>query len=557
VQLFADRAAEAGAETDWDEQQWAAVCEICRRVDGLPLALELAAARSAALQPADIAGRLDECFRVLTGRRRGKVERHQTLRATVEWSYRLLNDDERRIFGRLAVLRGAFDDATATAVVGQGDFDAWEVTDALGSLVNKSMLAADAGRDGSTRYSMLETLRQYARERLDETGETDACRLALAQYFAAWAQEVGFTYMGPGQLSAVRQTRADLDNLRAAIISGLECGDAARHGLAIETLALLECVMRDDSDVGLEALADQAVEVLDDGAPAHRRALLTSAAYHHWDLGDAATAADYAARALAMPFEAGAVNPFEPYVAAAAIELAMGNTPEGMEALDAGRAHLSDTDRPIARALFLAGAASLEGIVDRVDQARADATEALRIATEIGCPTIIASASHGLCWALLPTEPEGALEAAERCIALYHAGATGVGGAAGVLGLAGGLHARLRHLDRALDCFHESACIARDTGTCPQLASTLDWALGSLLRAGRAEEAVVCIGALTDGALHDVSKFRPSEPRTRALARAAGLLDEATVEEAYRRGATMAYDKLADYAVAAFSAHAG
>ena len=125
------------------------------------------------MSPIDVAGHLDERFRLLTGRRRGRIERHQTLRATVEWSYQLLGDDERVIFDRLGTFAGDFDAAAAIAVASGDELDSWTVTDALASLVAKSMVGTATGPDGAIRYTMLETLRQYARERLDETVGTD------------------------------------------------------------------------------------------------------------------------------------------------------------------------------------------------------------------------------------------------------------------------------------------------------------------------------------------------------------------------------------------------
>src|SRR5829696_7033520 len=116
VRLFRDRAGDAGADVTWDARQLTAVGEICRRVDGIPLAIELAAARTVSMNPIDVAGHLDERFRLLTGKRRGRIERHQTLRATVEWSYQLLGPDERVVFDRLGVFAGSFDGPAATAV---------------------------------------------------------------------------------------------------------------------------------------------------------------------------------------------------------------------------------------------------------------------------------------------------------------------------------------------------------------------------------------------------------------------------------------------------------
>ncbi len=219
VQLFRDRAADAGAGADWDGRQWQAVAEICRRVDGIPLAIELAAARTVALSPVDVATRLDERFRLLTGRRRGRIERHQTLRATVEWSYQLLTDDERLVFDRLGVFAGNFDQTAATAVAddGEGELDAWAVADALASLVAKSMLTTDTGPGGTTRYGMLETLRQYARERLDETRTADTTRRRMARHCAGFCDAAAAGIKGPDDGLWWARIRADLDNLLAAV----------------------------------------------------------------------------------------------------------------------------------------------------------------------------------------------------------------------------------------------------------------------------------------------------------------------------------------------------
>ena len=159
-----------------DDTNAAAVGEICRRLDGIPLAIQLAAARLVAMTPTEIAGLLDERFRLLTGGRRAAVERHRTLRAAVEWSYGLLEPVERLVFDRLGVFAGTFDAAAAAAVIGAGDLEAWDVIDGLSSLVAKSLLAAEPGPGDTTRYQMLETLRQHAQDRLDLAGYADEFR---------------------------------------------------------------------------------------------------------------------------------------------------------------------------------------------------------------------------------------------------------------------------------------------------------------------------------------------------------------------------------------------
>src|SRR4029079_13381706 len=237
VLFCADRAWDGGADGKWDDKQWQAVGEICRRVDGIPLAIELAAARTTSMSPIEIAALLDERFRILTGKRRGRVERHQTLRATVEWSYQLLAQDERVVFDRLGVFAGTFDVAAAIAVAGGDDLDGWEVTEGVSSLVAKSMLVPEAGPDGATRFGLLETLRQFAREKLDEYGDTDRWRRALAEHYVTVAHEVGLGLVGTDHAFWMTRLRTELDNIRAAVSWGLEREETHEQQLALQILA--------------------------------------------------------------------------------------------------------------------------------------------------------------------------------------------------------------------------------------------------------------------------------------------------------------------------------
>ena len=189
--LFVERAGAIAPSFRLDDQNAAAIIEVCRRLDGIPLAIELAAARTASLQPSEIAALLDERFRLLTGSRRRTVERHQTLRATVDWSYSLLTERERTVFDRLGVFTGSFDAAAAQSVAADDEIGRFDVLDALDELVAKSMLGAEATLDGTTRYQLLETLRQYALERLELAGHADAFRRRHAEHFANVSAEIG------------------------------------------------------------------------------------------------------------------------------------------------------------------------------------------------------------------------------------------------------------------------------------------------------------------------------------------------------------------------------
>jgi predicted ATPase/transcriptional regulator with XRE-family HTH domain len=166
VELFVHRAAVARGDFALSASTVAAVGEICRRLDGIPLAIELAAARVGALRPAQIAGLLDERFRLLTRGRAGAAGRQQTLQATVEWSYALLGETEQRLFGAVGVFPASFDADAAVAVAAAAGLERWDVLDGLTGLIGQSLLAEEEGPDQASRYRLLETMRAYARQHL-------------------------------------------------------------------------------------------------------------------------------------------------------------------------------------------------------------------------------------------------------------------------------------------------------------------------------------------------------------------------------------------------------
>ena len=281
VRLFADRAHAAAAEFSLDASQAGAVAEVCRRLDGVPLAIELAAARVAVMSPQEIGMRLDERFRLLTGGRRTAVERHQTLRATVDWSHSLLSETEQRIFARLGCFTGTFSGAAAEAVVTGEGIDEWEVLEAIASLVSKSMVVVDhVSEEAITRYAMLETLRAYARERLEESGEADQWRRRHACYYATFAAEAGAGLIEADELVWRPRMRAELDNLRAAVNWALDATerDDLESGMRIIGSLAYEASMDMTSGVGV--WATKAVPRVDQTTPGLRTAILGAAAWY-------------------------------------------------------------------------------------------------------------------------------------------------------------------------------------------------------------------------------------------------------------------------------------
>ncbi len=210
VQLFVERAQsmDAGALAD----ELTAVEDVCRRLDGIPLAIELAASRMASMTAAEVRDRLDDRFKLLVGSRRG-VERHQTLRQAVAWSYELLDDAERVLLERCSVFSGGFDLESACAVAGFDDLGDYAVLDLLDALVRKSLLIADRS-SGRTRFSMLETIRQFAEEQLVVRGEVAETRTAHARHFAGREADILALWDSPRQREAYDWFTVELANLR-------------------------------------------------------------------------------------------------------------------------------------------------------------------------------------------------------------------------------------------------------------------------------------------------------------------------------------------------------
>jgi predicted ATPase/class 3 adenylate cyclase/DNA-binding CsgD family transcriptional regulator len=223
IELFVDRARRARPDFAVEDDNAAAVREICRRLDGMPLAIELAAARVRALSPAEILEGLHDRFRLLTGGARTAVRRQQTLRASVDWSHALLSEPERLLFRRLAVFLGGLDLDAAQAVAGGAEMARFQVLDLLTLLVDKSLVVAEhAG--GATRYRLLETVRQYALEKLAESGEADAIRSRHRDHYTGLAGLLDAP-AGSDYEQRIEQAESEIANLRAAFLWSRENSD--------------------------------------------------------------------------------------------------------------------------------------------------------------------------------------------------------------------------------------------------------------------------------------------------------------------------------------------
>lgn len=216
VRLFTERAAAVLPGFSLNADNARAVAEICRRLDGMPLALELAAPRLRTFSPDKLAALLDQRFRLLTGGSRTALPRQQTLNATIEWSYRLLDDAERAFFRGLSVFQGGFSYEAAVAVFAGGEVDETDVIELLPALVDKSLVLAES-EGADVRYRLLETLRQFAIERLDDSGQGQETRRRHADYFHGLALEAARQAVGPEERAWHVRVGIESDNLRQAV----------------------------------------------------------------------------------------------------------------------------------------------------------------------------------------------------------------------------------------------------------------------------------------------------------------------------------------------------
>jgi predicted ATPase len=224
VRLFVERAQSiAPGFSMVDGNEAAAVAEICQRLDGIPLAIELAASRMASMTASEMRDRLDQRFRLLVGSRRG-LERHHTLHHAVAWSYDLLDDTEKTVLDRCSVFAGGFDLKSACAVAGSDDLDEYAILEVLDALVRKSLLIADRS-SGRTRFSMLETIRQFAEEQLAASGAATEARTAHARYFAGLEADILAVWDSPRQREAYDWFTIELANLRTAFRWAADHGD--------------------------------------------------------------------------------------------------------------------------------------------------------------------------------------------------------------------------------------------------------------------------------------------------------------------------------------------
>jgi predicted ATPase len=407
VRLFVDRARAVKADFAVDAGNADAVAQVCRRLDGVPLAIELAAARITAMNPAELARRLDRRFRLLSGGDRVAIERHQTLRAAIDWSYDLLSEPEQQLLARLAVFSGGCTLEAAEAVCAGDPIDVDDVFELLARLVAHHLVEADDTGD-DTRYRLLETIRQYGEERLAEDGDTDRLRLRHAEHYTQFAGVVASHVFGPGQIEWGARLALDHDNLLAAMAFVL---DTRNVDLAFGLFCQLPF---NGVQVNELVVFDPAPLLALPGASEHAGSAvaLMDAAFRAWGRnGDAQLALGLCDQALAAEQRLGPTPGAHLGMWSSAlrgnIAQAAGATDEAVSYyVDAAR-HAHAAEVPALAAIYVGSAAQAVSYVDR-SAARQHGTEGLALARQTGMPLAIAWNLSGLAQAVAEDDPDQA-----------------------------------------------------------------------------------------------------------------------------------------------------
>jgi non-specific serine/threonine protein kinase len=289
IRLFADRASLSKPDFSLTDRNAAAVARVCHWLDGIPLAIELAAARLKVLSAEEIASRLDDRFRLLTGGSRMLLPRHQTLRAAIDWSYELLAEPERIFLCRLSVFAGGWTLPAAEAVCAGDGVEDWEILDLQSHLIDKSLAMVEEGVGGETRYRLLATIRQYARDRLVEAGQAARVRTRHLDWCMAFAERAGAELRGPQQALWFSRIEQEHDNLRAALEWSQATEASAEAGLRIAGALYRFWHVRGHWTEGRQWL-ETALAAVGAAGPGPRARALHAAGYLAWAQADFARA---------------------------------------------------------------------------------------------------------------------------------------------------------------------------------------------------------------------------------------------------------------------------
>lgn len=419
AELFAERARASRPDFNPANEPVGAVAEICRRLDGIPLAIELAAARMRAMSSLDVARRLDR-LRLLSGGARGAHPRQQSVTATIDWSYRLLADNEQAFFDRLSVFAGGFDLEAAHGVCADDGLTEDDTLDLLTGLVDKSMVMVRGGTD-RTRYGVLETLRTYGRDRLRDRGIYDELASRHARYYTALLDQANVGMRGPDEEAWIDRltpgasrnyTAPDYDNIRTAF----EYAFAFDIDLALRLVLPLPEIM---NRIGYHSAmwADRVVELAPPDHPLYVAAVGV-AARSAWVNGQFGHA-----RSLALLAAGRVPPPGTPYLAypdeiLADVDLYEGNAAAALAFYEAQLAGVGDDTEPIRHVLIVDKLATCHQFLGTADAMIPAAARAVEVADSTANPTTRSLARCALGRALAQSDPDRALRLLDEAFEL-------------------------------------------------------------------------------------------------------------------------------------------
>jgi non-specific serine/threonine protein kinase len=514
VNLFLDRAVSARSDFRLTADNAPVVSALCRDLDGLPLAIELAAARIQALSPQEIRQSLGERLSVLNLGYRDADERHQSLRACIDWSYQLCAPHEQRFWARSSVFTG-YDLRAATAVCAADDLPAGEVFDLMSALVDQSIIVAEPDAAGHTRYRMLSDIREFGLERAEKDGELHGMQERHATWCEELVSEFDTVAGGPHQPDWLRRLRLEHDNLRSALEHFTQAPDGADAGLVM--------TRKLDLYWSASGLLDEA---------------------RHWlELELAAGAGTTPERGLALAL-------------AARFAVLQNDRPSARELLDRGIEAVAAIDDTRGLGVLLVPAAMVSVWDGNPGEAADQADRAvalLRAASDLR-GELTALFVAGVCHGFAGNDAEAA-DRHRQCVARAdevgerHMKALAVAGL-GELELAAG------RLDEAATLFREAIVLKRELGDRMGLAVGLD-SLGRVAVAeGRGERAALLLGAAEGiwdvvGMSETGNPFAFAPSRSDGLQRARKLLSNERFRELFRRGSHLGLDEMVDFALGA------
>jgi len=553
VSLFIERAQAAKAEFEVTSESAPAVAEICVRLDGLPLAIELAAARIKMLPPKAMLQRLSSRLKLLTGGARDLPERQRTLRATIEWSFALLDEGEQLLFARLAVFSGGRTLEAIEAICdAQGDLpvDGFE---GVSSLLNKSLLRQEEGPDGEPRFVMLETVHEFAREKLGQSAEAEEIKRVHAQYFLTLAEEAYPELRGADQLEWLERLEAEHDNMRAALTWALKRNEAEvalRLGGALSVFWLL----RDYHSEGRRWL-QEALAIDGRGSLGSRAMALAGAGWLAENQGDL----DPAQEACEEGLELLANEAREASEAKLRLLACLGWVAWTREELGQARELLEESlalSREMSDTWWLAfslfGLAIVPQSLGDSERATQLYEQSMELFRELGDKQSLAFCLTNLAMLMYSQGDLGrAAQLTEEAVALQRQLGNRGGVSMGLYNL--GWMALLQDdLGRAADLYRESLSLSWDAGLNPIVQSTLEGFACVAGPQGAAERAAWLWGAAqalheTKGIPRDIDFLAEADARISAVR--SGMGEEAW-GEAWHKGRAMTLDEAVSYALA-------